>query len=89
MPDRSEVAQEWFEKGMHDFAAAKLLFKGGHYTDTVAVLIQQAVEKHLKGFLIYHGWKLQKIHDLVRLLAEASKYSGPLAKFEEACRHIT
>lgn len=27
-----------------------------------------------KGYLIFHGWKLKKIHDIERLLVEAMKY---------------
>ncbi len=89
MPDRTKVALEWFEKGKHDWEGAQLLFENGHYTDTIAMLIQQAVEKYLKGFLILHGWKLEKIHDLVKLLAEAAKYKPGLDRFEEDCRRIT
>ncbi len=89
MPDRTKAACEWFEKGKHDLEGAQILFESGHYTDTTAILIQQAVEKYLKGFLIRYGWKLEKIHDLVRLLTEAAKYKPELAKFEEDCRRIT
>jgi HEPN domain-containing protein len=89
MPGRSKVAKEWFEKGKHDIDGAKILFAEKHCTDTIAVLIQQAVEKYLKGFLLYYGWKLEKIHDLVRLLAEASRYRKDLLEFEEPCRRIS
>lgn len=89
MLDRSKIAREWFEKGSHDLEGAKILFAEKHLTDTIAVLIQQAVEKYLKGFLLYNGWRLEKIHDLVRLLAEASKYRKDLLEFEEHCRRIS
>lgn len=89
MPDRSRIANEWFEKGRHDFDGTKVLFKEKLFTDTIAVLVQQAIEKYLKGFLLYHGWKLEKIHDLVRLLAEAGKYRKDLMEFEEHCRCIS
>ena len=89
MQNRAEIAREWFEKGKHDIEGAKLLFNAEHYTDTIGILIQQAIEKYLKGFLIYHGWKLEKIHDLVRLLAEAVRYRADLGEFEDRCRHIS
>lgn len=89
MPDRTKIAQEWFEKGRHDIEGAKLLFERNHFTDTIAMLIQQAIEKYLKGFLILHGWKLKKIHDLVTLLAEAAKHNPAFQKFEEDCRRIS
>ncbi|MBI5327701.1 MAG: HEPN domain-containing protein [Deltaproteobacteria bacterium] len=78
MPDRTKIADEWFEKGRHDIEGARLLLERGHFTDTIAMLIQQALEKYLKGYLISHGWKLQKIHDLMPLLAEASKFNPVL-----------
>lgn len=48
MPDRQKLAREWFEKGRHDLEGAKILFAEKHSTDTIAILIQQAVEKYLK-----------------------------------------
>jgi len=89
MRNRIEIAIEWFEKGKHDIEGARLLFNAGHHTDTIGILIQQATEKYLKGFLIYHGWKLEKIHDLVRLLAEAVKHRADLGEFEGQCRRIS
>ena len=31
-------------------------------------LLQESVERYLKGYLISRGWKLERIHDLNRLL---------------------
>jgi HEPN domain-containing protein len=38
------------------------------------MLLQQATEKYLKGYLIYYGWKLKKTHDLTRLVADLANY---------------
>ena len=38
------------------------------------MLLQQAMEKYLKGYLIYYGWKLKKTHDLTRLVADLASY---------------
>lgn len=35
---------------------------------TICFLCQSAAEKYLKGYLIAHGWELERIHDIVRLL---------------------
>jgi HEPN domain-containing protein len=67
MPDRTALAEEWFERGSSDLRAARRSFDAADYTTTLAVLIHQAVEKYLKGFLIVHGWKLKKTHNLVEL----------------------
>jgi HEPN domain-containing protein len=74
MPDNREYIKEWFEKGSHDFITAKLAFETGAITDTTVVLLQQAVEKYLKGYLISKGWRLKKTHDLVELIDTAAKY---------------
>ena len=83
------LAKDWLEKGRHDFEMAQLLYKEQGYTDIIAFLIQQAVEKYLKGFLIYHGWKLRKIHDLETLLNEAINVEHSFEDFSITCRKIT
>ena len=87
--EKPALAKEWLEKGRHDFEMAQLLYREKGYTDTIAFLIQQAVEKYLKGFLIYHGWELKKIHDLEALLSEAIKFDRSFEGFLPACRKIT
>ena len=90
MKDRKPaLAKGWLEKGRHDFEMAQLLYKDQGYTDTIAFLVQQAVEKYLKGFLIYHGWRLRKIHDLEALLSEAIKIDPSFEEFSIACGKIT
>ncbi|MEK7722256.1 MAG: HEPN domain-containing protein, partial [Elusimicrobiota bacterium] len=74
-------AEEWFEKARRDYESAKLILRHGGYADPAAVLLQQAVEKYLKGYLIARGWKLIKTHDLRFLIAEAEKHNGDFAKF--------
>ena len=89
MPDRAKLAEEWFVFGERDLQAAKALMGREGLTDIISMLVQQAVEKYLKGFLIYHGWKLRKTHDLRRLVAEASKYDPGLADFRDFARKAT
>jgi len=87
--NRLKLAKEWFVKGDHDLTNAQLLYKNRGYTDSIAVLIQQAIEKYLKGYLIYYEWKLRKIHDLVELLKEAIRLDESFNKFLPACDKIT
>jgi HEPN domain-containing protein len=47
-----------------------------------AVFLQQALEKYLKAFLLQHGWKLRKIHELDALLDEAEKYKPELENLQ-------
>ena len=63
---KEQVVKEWFERGKHDLEVAKILLAEDEYSDVVLFHIHQAVEKYLKGFLIYKGWGLKKIHDIKR-----------------------
>jgi HEPN domain-containing protein len=74
MPDRARAAKEWFEFGRQDLEAARTLIGAGGPLGPAGMLLQQAAEKYLKGYLVYHGWKLKKTHDLVVLLADLADY---------------
>lgn len=67
------LAEEWFKKANDDYKSAKVILREGGYYGTTCFLAQQMAEKYLKGFLVFHGWKLAKIHDLVKLLNECKK----------------
>jgi HEPN domain-containing protein len=51
--------------------------------------LQQSVEKYLKGFLLYKGWKLKRIHDLEVLLNDALKYEKTLEKYRNLLQKVT
>jgi HEPN domain-containing protein len=89
MPNDSNNKLDWFRRAEHDLQDAKLLFQNMGHNDTIAVLIQQAIEKYLKGYLIGKGWKLKKTHDVELLLAEAAHYNQGLNKFLDFTRTIT
>ncbi|VUT25112.1 MAG: HEPN domain protein [Candidatus Methanolliviera sp. GoM_oil] len=82
-------AAEWFERGEHDIEAAQLLCEERGFTDTIAYIIQQAIEKYLKGFLIYNGIKPKRTHDLSILLNEAVKFEDTLEEFIDFCDKAT
>lgn len=82
-------AEEWFEKAKHDFESVKLILGSAGYADTAAVLLQQAVEKYLKGFLIKNGWKLVKTHNLRFLMDEAKVYDNNFEGFYDLADRLT
>ncbi len=51
--------------------------------------LQQALEKALKAFLIYSGWRLQRTHNLVSLLDSALAYDLDLEEFRLLCKEVT
>ncbi|MDP2841808.1 MAG: HEPN domain-containing protein [Candidatus Methanoperedens sp.] len=54
-----------------------------------AVFLQQALEKYLKAFLLQHGWKLRKIHELDALLDDAAKYNPALENYRDLCERVS
>ena len=53
----SQLPAEWFQRAEQDFEAARhlLVEPGSNFSIPASVLLQQAVEKYLKGFLLAHG----------------------------------
>lgn len=89
MSDKSKIVKEWFDRAEHNINGAEILFKSGHYTDTIALLIHQATEKYLKGFLLFNGWQLEKIHDLERLVTEAMAFDANFEVYLDFARRTT
>ena len=86
---KDEIVKEWFERAKRDFDTAKLVFKKGEYYDEMVFLLQQSIEKYIKGYLIFHGWKLKKIHDIEMLLTEAIEFDKSFEEFLDFGRKLT
>jgi len=78
-------AEEWFERGLHDIETAQLLYDERGYTDSIAYHIQQAIEKYLKGYLVMHGKKPPKIHELDTLLNHIAGFDDSFNGFLDLC----
>jgi HEPN domain-containing protein len=79
-----KLAKEWFKIGEEELKFAQASFKEfNSFYPQICFQCQQAVEKYLKGFLIYHKKKFPKIHDLVELIKLCSKIEKGLLKFLE------
>lgn len=52
-------------------------------------LLQEALERYLKGFLIGRGWPLQKIHNLSTLLDAAVERDSHFKSFADLCEGLT
>ncbi len=86
---KKKIVEEWFSKGQKDIEDAEFLLKNNRALENIAYHTHQAVEKYLKGFLINNGWKLEKVHDLVKLLEEAIKIDKSFNRFAVPMRKIT
>jgi HEPN domain-containing protein len=79
---------DWFRIGERDLDRAKRLLDDDDYPGA-AFNLQQAVEKHLKGYLLARGWKLRRVHDIEVLLNEAARLDASFEEFREHCRKMT
>ena len=86
---KNKIVKEWFSKGQKDIDDAQFLLNNNRALENIAYHVQQADEKYLKGFLIYNGWKLERIHDLVKLLEEVIKIDKSFNRFAAPMRKIT
>ncbi len=78
-------AKEWFERGDHDLETAQLLLDERGHIDVIAYHIQQTIEKYLKGFLIIHGEKPPRIHELDVLLGRVLQIAPELSQYIGLC----
>lgn len=54
---KEKIAEEWFNKGQKDIDDAEFLLNNNRAVESISFHIHQSIEKYLKGFLIYNGWK--------------------------------
>ena len=86
--DPSAYSREWVERADRDLRWMAIGFRerdpgvAGYY-------LQQALEKLLKAFLMAHGWRLQRTHNLKQLLDEAVVREPSLAQFGDLCTAVT
>lgn len=80
---------EWFLKADRDLDEAKFLFESNRPLENVAYFVHQSIEKYLKGFLVNNGWKLEKVHDLVKLVKEAARLDKSFERFIPAMEETT
>jgi HEPN domain-containing protein len=74
---RTEILQEWLDKGKDDLRVAEYLSTMHHPTpdEIICFHCQQSAEKYLKGFLVSHDIEPEKTHDLRELLKTCQKYN--------------
>jgi len=83
------ITAAWFERADEDLKVARHLLDQGFALLTAASLLQQAVERYLKGYLLSTGWVLKKTHDLELLITEAASRDADFQPFLDICRQLT
>lgn len=80
--------KDWFKKGDEDIEVAKLLFRESDFMDTVGFHLHQAIEKYLKGFLLFHNQDYPLIHNLTVLLQKCGKFDNDILDYSEECERL-
>lgn len=86
---KEEIVKKWFNRAEKDIEDAEFLFKHKRNKENILFLIHQGVEKYLKGFLLYNGWKLEKTHDLVKLLQAAIRFYKRFEEYLDSLEKLT
>jgi HEPN domain-containing protein len=80
----------WLQKAAHDVTAIERVMVGTRVPwDIVCFHAQQAAEKVLKAFLVFHGQTPPKSHDCGYLLIDCAKIAPSLASLQADCRYVT
>ena len=80
--------KDWIGKAKKD-ARRVVVLLADNDVEGAGFHLQQAIEKYLKAYLISKGWKLEYIHDLVKLLNYAVKHNPDFERFRTLCKWVT
>jgi HEPN domain-containing protein len=87
---KRQLVQNWLIKAQHDLATArKLAADPEPYLDTAIYHCQQAAEKALKGFLVFHDQEFEKSHHLPLLVTQAASFDAQFATRLDAAELLT
>ena len=87
---KNDLVRQWLLKSDHDLASAEKLSGGeSPLLDTAIYHCQQAAEKALKGFLVFHDQRFEKTHDLEILINLSKKYRAEFKSLDDAGEILT
>lgn len=75
MPNRT-YAIEWYELARRNLETARVLIREKHFTDSISLEIQQALEKSFKAIYAYHGISIPRTHALPLLFSFVCEKTG-------------
>ncbi len=76
-PALASYIKSWLDKAGHDLASVQRLIEiEPMILDNACFHCQQAIEKYLKAFLIYHGRDIERTHNIIFLLSECSNFDA-------------
>lgn len=66
-------AREWLVLAKKNLETARLLIRENHFTDIIAIEIQQTLEKSFKAIFAFHSEKIPRTHSLEVLYNSVQK----------------
>lgn len=82
-PALRNYIESWLSKAGHDLLSAQRLLEiEPVILDNACFHCQQAIEKCLKAFLIYHGRDIERTHNVIFLLSECANFDGIFATID-------
>ena len=88
--DDVQSALAWFVKAKRDLDSAVRLAQGDDpYLDTAIYHLQQAGEKAVKGFLVWHAQPFEKTHDVRFLAMSAAEIDADFNAWREVAALLT
>lgn len=79
---------EWFRMARIDFRSAEILYQYEGENGIVCFHLQQAIEKYLKGYLMFKEGVLQDGHNLRKLCIKAKHYNSKFNDFVKDCAFL-
>lgn len=88
--DTKTLASRWLAKAEEDFGFASVsLSDASNYFSQICFWFQQAAEKFLKAFLVFHNYKPPRIHSIETLIQIAARYDSEINQFMEEGQFLT
>jgi len=81
--------EDWMFLARERLQAADALFQALGATYSGVELLQEAVERFLKAYLISKGWELQKIHNLSTLLDHSVAFDDRFKAHADLSENLT
>jgi len=63
MPNKT-YALEWIQLANRNLATPRLLLRENHFTDSIAIELQQTIEKAFKAIYVFYGISIPRTHAL-------------------------
>lgn len=87
---KRDLVRSWLTKAQHDLASSrKLATDPDPYLDTAIYHCQQAAEKVVKGFLVFHDQRFTKTHDIEALILLAIPFEAGFSSWKNVGQHLT